>query len=264
MDALRLTAVGNGVKCMNESLITQRLEQTREEILSHIKHSTLLVYTGTPIIDEDRLFFTLLPSFNEEDWTDTHQTSAIAVSMIFAALAAHDLVKEKNATSKEQQLQVLAGDYYSGKYYQLLSSAGQIELIQSLSDAVAIITENKTRFYDLEEYSFEELLHSIQLIESKPIERFMEHFSFHDYVFFAKEAMLLIALKRELEAYENQRGSFYLTHSEELFSNIALMRMEVETIEKNLLRDIRHSKLLKENVKNAILERVSERALKRS
>ncbi len=240
---------------MNESLITQQLEQTREDIFSYIKHSTLLIYTGTPIIDEDRLFFTLLPFFNEEDWTDTHHTSAIAVSLIFAALAAHDLVKEHNATTKDQQLQVLAGDYYSGKYYQLLARTGQIELIQSLSDAVSIITEHKTRFYDLQKYSFDELLHSIELIESNPIERFMEHFSFHDYVFFVKEALLIIALKRELEAYENQQVSFYLTHSEELAAKIGLMHAEVEIKEQNLLRDIRNSKLLKENVKNAILER---------
>ncbi len=260
----RLTAVGNGVKCMNESLITQQLKQTKEEILSHINHSTLIKYTGSPVIDEDRLFFTLLPFFNEEDWTDTHQTSAIAVSLIFAALAAHDLVKEKNATSKEQQLQVLAGDYYSGKYYQLLAITNQIELIQLLSDGVAAITEHKTRFYDLQKYSFEELIHSVQLIESNPIEQFMEHYSFHEYVFIAKEALLVIALKRELEAFENQQISFYLTNSYELQSNIELLRIEIETVEKNLLQDIRNSELLKENVKNAIFERVSERELNRS
>lgn len=181
---------------MNESLITQHVEQYKKDILMQTQQSTLLKYTGSPVIDEERLFFTLLPLLNGEDWNESVKISAIAVSLIFAALAAHDLVKEQKATSKVQQLQVLAGDYYSGKYYQLLAKDNNIELIQQLSDSVASITEHKTRFYDHQDYSFEQLIQSIQLIESKPIEQFMEFYSFHEYVFIMKEALLLSTMKK--------------------------------------------------------------------
>ncbi|WP_342600856.1 heptaprenyl diphosphate synthase component 1 [Psychrobacillus sp. FSL H8-0483] len=248
---------------MNESLITQHVEQYKKDILMQTQQSTLLKYTGSPVIDEERLFFTLLPLLNGEDWNESVKISAIAVSLIFAALAAHDLVKEQKATSKVQQLQVLAGDYYSGKYYQLLAKDNNIELIQQLSDSVASITEHKTRFYDHQDYSFEQLIQSIQLIESKPIEQFMEFYSFHEYVFIMKEALLLSTMKKELTAFENQESVFYISKSIKLQTKLDIFQSEIEKIEKELIKDIRNSELLKEHVKHAILERVTERALEK-
>ncbi|MBD7945186.1 heptaprenyl diphosphate synthase component 1 [Psychrobacillus sp. Sa2BUA9] len=249
---------------MNESLIKHHIEQYKKDILMQIQHNTLLKYAGIPVIDEDRLFFTLLPLLNGEEWAEANKQSTIAVSLIFAALAAHDLVKEQNATTKEQQLQVLAGDYYSGKYYQLLAKGKQIELIQIFSSGVSSITEHKTRFYDHLDYSYGELMQSIQLIESKPIEQFMEHFSYNEYVFIMKEALLLLALRRELNAYENREETFYIRNSFLLQTKIETLRTEMEAVEKNLVRDVRYSNILKENVKHAILERVTEQALKSS
>lgn len=249
---------------MNESLIKHHLEQYKRDILMQIQHNTLLKYAGMPVIDEERLFFTLLPMLNGERWDESNNQSTIAVSLIFAALAAHDLVKEQNATTKEQQLQVLAGDYYSGKYYQLLAKGKQLELIQIFSAGVSSITEHKTKFYDHLAYPFEDLIQSIQLIESKPIEQFMEYFSYHEYIFIMKEALLLIALRRELHAFENREETFYIRNSFLLQTKIDLLREEIEMVETNLVREVRYSTILKENVKHAILERVTEQAIKSS
>ena len=198
---------------MNETFITQHVEQYKKNISMQSHNKTLLRYTGLPVVKEERLFFTLLPLLNGEDWNESMYVSSIAVSLIFSSLAAHDLVKEDNATSKEQQLQVLAGDYYSGRYYQLLANAGEIELIQQLSTGVATISELKTRFYDDEEYTFDELIQSIQIIESKPIEQFFEYYGFHEYVFLMKEALLLVALKKEYNKFELNEPTFYINKS---------------------------------------------------
>lgn len=248
---------------MNEALITQHVEHYKRDILMHIGQSTLVKYTGLPVIDEERLFFTLLPLLNGEDWNESEKNSAIATSLIFSALAAHDLVQEENATTKEQQLLVLAGDYYSGKYYQLLAKDNKIDLIRQLSDSVASITEHKTRFYDLQNYSFEQLIQSIQLIESKPIEQFMEYYSFHEYVFIMKEALLLASLKKELALYEQSENSLYIGKSFALQTNLDLLRLETNKIENELIHDVRSSELLKEHVKYAILERVTKRSLEK-
>ncbi|WP_144511334.1 heptaprenyl diphosphate synthase component 1 [Bacillus sp. FJAT-22090] len=248
---------------MNEALITQHVEQYKKDILMQIGQSTLLKYTGTPVIDEERLFFTLLPLLNGEDWNESERISVIATSLIFSALAAHDLVKEKNATSKEQQLQVLAGDYYSGKYYQLLAKDKKIDLIRQLSECVTSITEHKTRFYDLNEYTFEQLIQSIQLIESKPIEQFMEYYAFHEYVFIMKEALLLTSLKKEIVAFEQTESTLYIGKSRKLQSNLDSLQTEIKKIENDLVRDVRSSQLLKEHVKHAILERVAKCSLEK-
>ena len=56
-----------------------------------------------------------------KDWNESKGVCINRGIPNFFCAAAHDLVKEDNATSKEQQLQVLAGDYYSGRYYQVTS-----------------------------------------------------------------------------------------------------------------------------------------------
>ena len=246
---------------MNEAMITQQVEQYKNDILMQIRQSTLLNFTGTPIIDEERLFFTLLPLLNGEEWNESERISVLAISLIFSALAAHDLVNEQNATSREQQLQVLAGDYYSGKYYQLLAKDKKIDLIQQLSACVTSITEHKTRFYDQHTYTLEQLIQSIQLIESKPIEQFMEYYTFHDYVFFMKEALLLAALKKEIAAFEQNKAAFYIDKSSVLKSNLHFLQTEIKNIENSLLQDVRSSELLKEHVKHAIVERVTKCSL---
>lgn len=248
---------------MNEALMTQYVETYKKNILMQIQQNTLQKYTGIPVVDDERLFFTLLPLLNGEEWDSSVETASIAISLIFSALAAHDLVKEDNATAKEQQLQVLAGDYYSGRYYQLLAKEHKIDLIQQLSNGVACITEHKSRFYDLKDYTFEELIQSIQLIESKPIEQFLEYYAYHEYVFIMKEALLLAALKKELAAYEKSEKTFYISKSKIFQMNIAALRKETDKIEQVLLHDVRSSDLLKESLKHAILERVSGRSLEK-
>ncbi|TQR19778.1 heptaprenyl diphosphate synthase component 1 [Psychrobacillus vulpis] len=248
---------------MNEALMTQHVEHYKKNILMQIQQNTLQKYTGIPVVDENRLFYTLLPLLNGEEWNKSEKISAIAVSLIFTALAAHDLVKEENASSKAQQLQVLAGDYYSGRYYQLLAKDSKIDLIQQLSSGVASVTEHKSRFYDLQEYTFEQLIQSIQLIESKPIEQFLEYYSFHEYVFIMKEAMLLEVLKKELASFEKNERTFYISKSKIFQLNKVSLILEIEKIENALVRDVRSSELLKEPLKQAILERVSAFSLEK-
>lgn len=48
--------MGNGVRCMNEALIKQHIKQYKEAVLHQVQQSTLLKYTGAPVIDEERLF----------------------------------------------------------------------------------------------------------------------------------------------------------------------------------------------------------------
>ncbi|PZX07709.1 heptaprenyl diphosphate synthase [Psychrobacillus insolitus] len=248
---------------MNETFITQQVEQYKKNISMQSHNKTLLRYTGLPVVKEERLFFTLLPLLNGEDWNESMYVSSIAVSLIFSSLAAHDLVKEDNATSKEQQLQVLAGDYYSGRYYQVLANAGEIELIQQLSTGVATISELKTRFYDDEEYTFDELIQSIQIIESKPIEQFFEYYGFHEYVFLMKEALLLAALKKEYNKFELNEPAFYINKSIIFQTNMTDFKVELDNMEQAFIHDVSSSKLLIAPIKMAILERMKIHSLQK-
>lgn len=77
---------------------------------------------------------------------------ALVTSLVQMGLDTHDMVsvsndaKEKKA-ARSRQLKVLAGDYFSSRFYNLLSQAGQIELIKKLSGAICEVNRLKMNFY---------------------------------------------------------------------------------------------------------------------
>ena len=75
-------------------------------------------------------------------------TAAIAVGAVHMAFEAHDSIDECDATSTEQQLTVLSGDYFSGIHYRLLARLPDFGFIRSLSGTIGQINEVKTNCHD--------------------------------------------------------------------------------------------------------------------
>jgi heptaprenyl diphosphate synthase len=80
----------------------------------------------------------------------------VVTSLVQMGLDTHDLVDNgagADSPSKgllsmrSQQLKVLAGDYFSSRFYHLLSKAGHIELVRLLSEAVCEINRLKMSLY---------------------------------------------------------------------------------------------------------------------
>lgn len=77
---------------------------------------------------------------------------ALAASLVQMGIDTHEMVsvsndvKEKKAV-RSRQLKVLAGDYFSSGFYQLLSQAGQIEMVRQLSAAICEVNRLKMTFY---------------------------------------------------------------------------------------------------------------------
>lgn len=189
---------------MNAAKIEQLVIQLKDEIYSKLHHRTLLEYTGQPPIWEDQLFYLLLPKFNGEQWTKQHQVAAQSVAMIQTALTTHDLVEEFKATSKEQQLMVLAGDYYSGMYYATLSTLPNVQLVRELSAAVADISEKKTALYESSTKALTEWIELFEEVVSQTVEQFMKHYDFSAYIEFMKMGMLIERLATELKKIEQK------------------------------------------------------------
>src|SRR5690606_30071471 len=85
---------------------------------------------------------------------DKIKSYLVPTTLIQMALDCHDEVTLVPETSEQgirtRQLTVLAGDYYSSKYYFLLSEIEDVALIRNLSRAVCEINEMKTRLYTTE------------------------------------------------------------------------------------------------------------------
>ncbi|MGQ8872873.1 heptaprenyl diphosphate synthase component 1 [Paenibacillus sp. TSA_86.1] len=78
---------------------------------------------------------------------------ALATSLVQLAMDTHDRIDTISGDRGEQemrsrQLNVLAGDYLSSRFYQLLAHAGEIEMIGKLSGAVSEVNARKMTLYE--------------------------------------------------------------------------------------------------------------------
>lgn len=136
---------------------------------------------GRAPIDRRKAMLLLLPLLNGEQWTDEMQTAALAIGAIHTAFDVHDQIDISDASSKEQQLKVLAGDHFSGIHYKLLASIPNFHLIRSLSAAIGRVNECKTTLLLAPPQSVEERLQLITEVESACIVEFFETFGFSRY-----------------------------------------------------------------------------------
>lgn len=146
---------------------------------------------GHAHIDREKASLILLPLVNGERWTDEMQTAALAIGAIHTAFDIHDRIDVADASSKEQQLMVLAGDHFSGIHYKLLASIPNFHLIRSLSAAIARVNECKTTLLQSPPSSLKDRLQLIGEVEGACILEFYRTFGFTRYISIAEAAFPL-------------------------------------------------------------------------
>jgi heptaprenyl diphosphate synthase len=88
----------------------------------------------------------------QTDASENKELFSLVTSLVQMGLDTHEMVENAPAAEglagmRSRQLQVLAGDYFSSRFYQLLSQAGQIEMIRKLSEAICDLNRIKMSFY---------------------------------------------------------------------------------------------------------------------
>ncbi|OCT12659.1 heptaprenyl diphosphate synthase [Paenibacillus pectinilyticus] len=118
----------------------------------YTEYDMIQIHTDLPDFPElrTRLLFAFLNGNNKLN--SMSELFTLATSLVQLGLDTHDLVtasnevKEKKA-SRSRQLKVLAGDYFSARFYHLLAGAGQISMIKQLSDAICEVNRLKMNVY---------------------------------------------------------------------------------------------------------------------
>ncbi|WP_138753493.1 heptaprenyl diphosphate synthase component 1 [Paenibacillus sinopodophylli] len=95
----------------------------------------------------------LYACLSQQQSLQTHsELYTLVVSLVQLGMDTHDLIDTRQDQRSEtemraRQLKVLAGDYFSASFYQLLAQAGQIQMIASISSAVSEVNRLKVNLY---------------------------------------------------------------------------------------------------------------------
>ncbi|WP_404452851.1 heptaprenyl diphosphate synthase component 1 [Virgibacillus necropolis] len=155
------------------------INKLRSLIEEKIQHVYVDKTIQKPAIDDIKLalLYTIMKQSNlPQPKIEQYILSTIFVQM---ALDTHEIVpikNNKNESSSEQrkrQLKVLAGDYYSGLFYSLLSDTEDFEVIHILAAAIREINEYKMSFFYNQLNSVEEAIDLLMKIESLLISRML-------------------------------------------------------------------------------------------
>lgn len=108
-------------------------------------------HTAIPALPDARL--RLLHVFLEaSEFAGRSEVYGTVTALLQTGLDIHERVAPGDDSEEEQamrtrQLKVLAGDYYSSRFYELLAAAGEVEMIAELSRAIADVNRRKMELY---------------------------------------------------------------------------------------------------------------------
>lgn len=145
-----------------DQCVAHEIDSMKKKIENHMKNYYLDLHLRKPCISTERLNVLLKIFGNNTAYGKKNSTYIITTMLVQAALDTHDSIAVRNTeaegeqASKDTQLTVLAGDYYSGLYYLLLSESEDIEFIRILADAIKEINELKIELYHMRISTFEE------------------------------------------------------------------------------------------------------------
>lgn len=133
---------------------TPYVEEVRsiiEQIYKRITHSYVEHYVDVPSVAENRLELLYLFLLEQGMTKERASIFCSATGLVQLGLDMHEHVKNvyehSLADERNRQLTVLAGDYYSSRYYHLLAEAGEIRAVQVLSGAIQLVNEAKMKLY---------------------------------------------------------------------------------------------------------------------
>ncbi|AOZ91374.1 heptaprenyl diphosphate synthase component 1 [Paenibacillus crassostreae] len=120
---------------------------------SYIEYDMIEQNTKLPNFPDARvhLLYIFLNVGGRISWVNT-ELYAMVTSLIQMGLDTHESIDTEQGSQSEglmrsRQLKVLAGDYYSSRFYQLLSDQGQVEVITLLSRSICDLNKMKMSHY---------------------------------------------------------------------------------------------------------------------
>lgn len=188
------------------TLYEKEIKYLKELINNRLKHTYLDQHIQRPVIEDEKLI--ILNALFEQYPTYKKEKYIVTVMLIDLALKIHDSVNDGPGLPEHmpervsKQMSVLAGDYYSGLYYLLLSELEDFKMIHTLAAAIKVINEHKMKLYYQDFSSLDEFAGLVKNVDSLPIIYMADHFNEHLFGDFIGDWLLLNQLYNAKKEYE--------------------------------------------------------------
>ncbi|KGX87967.1 heptaprenyl diphosphate synthase component 1 [Pontibacillus litoralis] len=186
-----------------------QVKEIKASIEHQIRHPYLAKFIQNPVISEDKIMF-LTTLVTQSDIPREKQKQYIITTMLVQiALDTHERVSissasDSNEIEKKRQLTVLAGDYFSGLYYLVLSKLEDIPMIQTLASAIKEINELKMKIYNQDFATFAEVMEALKKVESLLIQRVASFIQRTNVNEVAGDWLLAMRLSQEQRKYQTR------------------------------------------------------------
>ncbi|WP_017755587.1 heptaprenyl diphosphate synthase component 1 [Calidifontibacillus oryziterrae] len=187
--------------------IYAEIKQIKADIDGRVKHPYLMKFINVPIIDEQKLILLYVILKQSNLCPEKLKQYILSTMLVQVALDTHEQVtiqhlEDDDERMKNRQLMVLAGDYYSGLYYYLLSLIDDIPMIRVLSNAIKEINEHKIALYQKEPNDLDELMNDVASIDSLLIQKIAEYVQCPELQKLSRELLLINRLNQEKRTYK--------------------------------------------------------------
>lgn len=137
----------------SEETANQVFSNVRERVFREMNHAYMVRFQPHPTLDMFQMQLSFLLLQAAELPLEDIELLMTVVLLIHHGLAVHDTIAASCAQADERyrQLNVLAGVYYSSKYYYLLAQANRVTDVRQFSRAISRINEAKAEQEQLQQ-----------------------------------------------------------------------------------------------------------------
>lgn len=119
----------------------------------YVEYDMIQAHTAIPSYSELRLQLLHAVLIQSAHVKQKSELFSLVTALVQLGMDTHDLIDIETeylseSKMRSRQLKVLAGDYFSARFYHLLAKAGEIQLIGKLSHAVANVNRLKIALYE--------------------------------------------------------------------------------------------------------------------
>lgn len=118
----------------------------------YIEYDMIQTYTELPDFPEFRVKLLHAVLSSHPAVSANSELYSLVTSLVQLGMDTHDMISNHSMdkefkAARARQLKVLAGDYYSSRFYHLLAQSGQIEIVSRLSEAICETNRLKMNLY---------------------------------------------------------------------------------------------------------------------